>query len=183
MFHHGVMEPDDMARASELLGAAGAARARRAAPHGRAQPVAASAARTRGMSATLRARTGASLMTPSAIRRLISCGHARKDAATGVRIPLSRRARSGVAAAALAAAHELAQQRRVLGAVGEQLGVPLDAEAEAQRRVVERLDRAVRRVGAGDQPLAELVDGLVVEAVDVEAAAAGEAVQRRAGGP
>jgi hypothetical protein len=68
----------------------------------------------------------------------------------------------------------------VLGAVGEQLGVPLDAEAEAQLRVVDRLERAVGRVGGRDEPRPELVDGLVVEAVDLEPAPPGQAVQRRA---
>ena len=70
----------------------------------------------------------------------------------------------------------------VLGAVREQLGVPLDAEAEARGRVPQRPRRAVGARARTTRPAPSAVDGLVVEAVDLEPAAAGEPVQRRARG-
>ena len=80
MFHHGVMEPDDMARASELLALLAGHEHVVARCDGRAQPAgtvsqrrgAASAARTRGMSATLRTRTGATSRMPSSTSLWIS---------------------------------------------------------------------------------------------------------------
>ena len=56
--------------------------------------------------------------------------------------------------------------------------MPLDAEQEAGRGIVQRLDRPVRRGRDDLQPRAEAVDGLVVEAVDLQPAMAGQRVQR-----
>ena len=66
MFHHGVMEPDDMERASELLALLAGHEARATALYARSR-LAANAARMRGRSARLRARTGAVLRAPSAM--------------------------------------------------------------------------------------------------------------------
>src|ERR1700761_1300364 len=62
---------------------------------------------------------------------------------------------------------EAAEELRLGLAVDERLGVPLDADQEAPARVLDRLDRPVGRPGADPQPLAESVDRLVVEGVDV----------------
>src|SRR3954452_15831300 len=77
---------------------------------------------------------------------------------------LQRRATGG--------AHERFEHGSVLGAVGEHLGVPLDAEAEGGARILDGLDRAVGRRGDHLEPLAEVLDRLVMEAVDLEAAVA-----------
>ena len=70
----------------------------------------------------------------------------------------------------------------MLGAVRERLGVPLDAQEEGPRRVLDRLDRPVGGASADAQARAERVDGLVVEGVDLErVAGAGDGGQQRAG--
>src|SRR3954454_9769132 len=60
----------------------------------------------------------------------------------------------------------------------QRLGVPLDADGEVL--ALDRLDRAVGRVGDDAQAAAELVDRLVVAGVDRQAPGAGDAVQARA---
>src|SRR5215217_3686032 len=75
--------------------------------------------------------------------------------------------------------HEALEERRLLGAVREQLGVPLDPEAERGGRVPERLDGPVRGGGAGLEPGADARRGLVVEGVDGERGAARQRVQER----
>ena len=72
------------------------------------------------------------------------------------------------------------QQRRLLGAVRHQLGVPLHAQAEARGRIPERLDGPVGRPRADLEAGADAVGGLVVERVDREVVAAGQPVQQRA---
>jgi len=70
----------------------------------------------------------------------------------------------------------------VLGALREGLGVPLDAEEEGSRRVLDRLDRPVGGAGDDAQARTERVDGLVVEGVDLEAIlGAGDGGQQGAG--
>ena len=52
------------------------------------------------------------------------------------------------------------------------LGVPLDAEDEPFAGVLDRFDRPVRCPGRGHEPVAERLNGLVVERVDLERRAA-----------
>ena len=153
-------------------GLAGAARERRAAPHGGAQRLA-SAARTRGMSATLRARRGASLMTPSLIRRLISVLDIHsQDARGSLRIPRPLSSR-----AAAASPRRCRRRQRAPPAAGRARRGGSAARRATGRRgrsaaPGHRAPRSCRRAhGRTTRRPAELVDGLVVEAVDVEAAA------------
>ena len=90
--------------------------------------------------------------------------------------------RRGVSCAGEAAGgvDEALEQRRVLGAVRQQLGVPLHAQAEARGRVPQRLDGAVGRPRADLEAGADAVGGLVMEGVDREAVGAGQPVQERA---
>ena len=81
-------------------------------------------------------------------------------------------ARRGAAAAATSASNIA----RLLGAREDMpSGVPLHAEQERAAGILDRLDGAVGRGGHRAQPGAEPVGGLVVEGVDRERDAAGEA--------
>src|SRR4051812_18794195 len=75
---------------------------------------------------------------------------------------------------------EPGEQREVLAAVDHRLRVPLDAHQERPRRVLDRLDRAVRRVRDGAQAGAQHAGRLVMEGVDGEAPRADEAGEARA---
>ena len=74
---------------------------------------------------------------------------------------------------------EAREQRGLPRVVRQQFGVPLDTEAEAGGGIPQRLDRPVGRLGADVEPGADGVGGLVMEAVDRQTGASGEAVQER----
>ena len=57
--------------------------------------------------------------------------------------------------------------------------MPLHAEAEAARRILDRLDDAVRRRRGDDEPFAERLHGLVMAAVDLLRVAREQLLQPR----
>ena len=103
--------------------------------------------------------------------------HARRERAADQPLRLSHKSETGARRGLDQGTHD----GGVLGAVREDLGVPLHAEEEAGAGIEDRFDRPVRRVRDHFEAAAEVVDRLVVEGVDGEPAAARDAVQRRAG--
>src|SRR5580765_3268622 len=60
------------------------------------------------------------------------------------------------------------EQRAELAGAEEILRVPLDAEAEARRRILDRFDDAVGRGRRRDEPFCDVLHRLVMPAVDLE---------------
>ena len=85
------------------------------------------------------------------------------------------RGREAPLAAGLDEALEKCPLRR---AVGQQLGVPLDAEEERAMRVLDRLDRPVIGECRRDEALTERSHRLVVEGVDLEPVCSDELRER-----
>ena len=65
--------------------------------------------------------------------------------------------------------------------VDQLLGVPLDADGKGVLRDLQRLDEAVRRAGDHSQPRGDILDGLVVQAIDRKGCCAQDAGQARTG--
>src|SRR5688500_2032446 len=78
--------------------------------------------------------------------------------------------------------HQQLEQREVFRLLVQALGVPLHAQPQRHRRVLDGLDDPVRRLGDDPQPAADLVHGLLVARVaDGHLALADRAGQRRLG--
>src|SRR5262245_39289460 len=69
-------------------------------------------------------------------------------------------------AAALRLAHQPAEDLALLAELGEELGMPLDADDEAGLDVLDRLDDAVAVAGGCDDVRTERVDRLAMQRVD-----------------